>query len=417
MKKILILPVIIAAFISVSQAQSLSLKNFQLYGEGEIFGENTGSTGAVKSSFLLGVSFDIADNVKAAVAMGYQSFWGSDGLQGKPISTDLAAGEQGYLSDIKIVNANLTLDKFFNVDGLNLKAGRQFYGDEDSNIMYFGVRHDGGMMNAPITSLDALTVNYDSNNVKTSILYGQMDSAPNSPVIMGGDAIVSDIAGIFDVEAYLYDAKNNAINTSGTNQDLIGINVQDYTLAGIKPSVKYENFTASVEFAESFAGSGMFKNGVSQIDSNMVKIDAAYEIKSINLTPRATYFAAGGDGKSFVTFGNFFPGFVGFGGPNTDFLTQNGLDNTATYNNVRLFNVGADYALSSFVFSLDYFRYDYRNRPAGVPSDTDSEIDLIITYNFTDSFRLYAGIGEYIDKDRDFASSADLRAGLAYKIQ
>jgi len=404
MKKLLALAAVLATFASVSYAQTISLKNFQLYGEGQIIGTNNGNTGNVKANALLGLTFDVANNVKAAMALGYSSFWGENQLSGKPIDMDIlgATPSDGYLNTLRVVELNLTVDKLFNVDGLNTKIGRQFYGSEDSTVMYFGVRHGGNSLKfgSAVTSLDALTVNYDTNNVKASAIYAQMNenvtgTMPHAPELTGVDVKVSNIAKMVNVEAYVYDAKHPTF-----------LAVNDYGIMGIKPSVQFQGLTASLELARNST------SNIRNLGSSLIKFDVAYDIKEVGLTPRFTYFAAGGAGKSFVTFGNYVPGIVGFNLINQDAAGNN----TITYSNAQVVNIGVDYnSIKNLVLSLDYFHYSLRDNPANVGGN--GELALQANYALNDNIGLYAGVGEYIATNVNFGSDGIVRGGVSYKLK
>ena len=442
MKKVLALAAILAVFTVVSFADDLSIKNLKTYGEGSIIGlyENDDYAAGkgqmysnVYSQLLLGVSFDLNKNVQGAVAVGYESWWGENGLDGKSaiktpapsnnnVNNDLNNG-QGFFNQLRIVEANLTLNKFLDINGLKVKVGRQFYGDEDSAIMYLGVRHYHaektplpiflGLTNNKITSIDALTGYYEKGNVKADAIYGVV---ANPDVIGGGGggkgaAFSKSIAilgaklkysGLMkkkvNVEAYVYELDNANLIPGSVIQS------EGYGIYGIKPEVNIDDLKASLEIAQNYGA----KTGGIYYVSNMIKLDASYNLNKFKLNTRGAYVLIGGHDenynmdKTFYNAGNYRPGLI-FG--NEYFIIGN---------NQKIINLGADYKLKKYMFSLDYYNDSQRDGSTVF----GEEVDLFVKYKYAENVEVFLGIGHMFTED-GFNGNQDISKGLlgiTYKI-
>jgi hypothetical protein len=223
---------------------------------------------------------------------------------------------------------------------------------------------------------------------------------------VGAEGKYSNIADILDIEVYLYNLRDIY------NPPLII--AKNYTLLGIKPSLHIKDLTASVEFVKPFSGDGVFSNDIKSYDTILLKIDAAYNIKNINLTPRATFFMAGGKDKGVVTAGNYVPGLVG-----CPTITQND-DGFVGYANTIITNVGADYTYKKAVFSIDFLNYGLVSASNGSKYGI-SEIDISAAYEYDENISLFAGVGEAFgtdgyNQDVKFGSYASIQAGVTYKF-
>ena len=423
MKKVLVLTAVIAMFAASAFAQEISFKNFKVYGEGSIIGmyedynryrvnnynKSIDNYSTVYNQFLLGVTFDIHPNVQAAVALGYEPRWGDSYLDGKDISD---SNDKGYLNQVRVVEANITLNNVFDVYGLKAKLGRQFYGDEDSSVMFLGVRHYNaepgnwlfGLTANKITSLDALSGCYENGDLKINAIYGVFSS-----VIENGDSNIS-LSGVdvkytdiildtLNGQAYWYELEN-ANKASGSM-----LSTDKYGIIGVKPMLKKNDFKASLEVAFNYGAKTGYGDKYS---SNLIKADAAYEVKDLNLIPRAAYVLIGGyndkDGfdKPFFNAGNYTPGLI-FGQEDFD-----GSD-------FEIINGGADYAWNQYVLSFDYYNFSSRDTSAFY----GEEIDLFIKYRYTENIEIFAGIA-HMFASMNYNNGQDISKGMlgiTYKIK
>ncbi|MCL1901686.1 MAG: hypothetical protein FWG51_04750, partial [Firmicutes bacterium] len=326
MKKFLALA-FAALFSTSALAAEFGLKNFEFYGEGLVTGFSVSNSydttpptnmGFVNTMNILGVKFDVSDNIYANIAAGYVANWGDYSMfYGVPTYGKTV---QDYWYEIRIVEANLLFKDLFDCNKLSAKVGRQFYGDGDSMVMYFGPATNRFAFGADVYSLDALTLYYDNENIKANAVYANIyDQSGNSyssgnETIMGFD-IKYAAHEMFDVQAYLYDTENYYSTT------------RHNTLVGIKPAVKIDGFKASVELAKQFAGEQVFSDDETAYNTNFIKVDASFEIEKF--TPRAMFFVGGGEGKTFRDFGTFAPGLI--------------YSNTILNSDEQIINAGVDY--------------------------------------------------------------------------
>jgi hypothetical protein len=358
------------------------------------------------TNVLFGLSLEASKNIKLSLAAGYTGIWGEYGITGGEL---INRADQGYINKLKIVLANIEIDKVLGCDGLKAVIGRQFYGREDSTAIYFGVRHYQTLLNTLISSLDAISLNYKKDKVEASAIYANVDSTGRKDFILAGiEGKVSNIKDIIDLEAYLYNFRD--VPASVTR-----VALNNYTLLGFKPAVHVKDFKGSIEFVRPFSGDRVFSNETESFDTLLIKIDASYNIKNISLTPRATFFMVDGkNNKTVYTAGNYVPGLVG-----CPSLVQND-DGFIRYENTRIINVGADYAYKNAVFSLDFLNYGLAAAPTG--SDYSmNEIDITVSYQYDDNLSLFAGVGEAFGEGSsnntiDFGSEASIQAGVSYKF-
>ena len=87
------------------------------------------------SRVVAGLAADLTEDVKANVQFWYATGWDGS-TSGTAISSETS---DGYLQKIHLAEANVVLSNLF--DCFELTLGRQFYGDEDSALLYFGPRH------------------------------------------------------------------------------------------------------------------------------------------------------------------------------------------------------------------------------------------------------------------------------------
>ncbi|MDR1695055.1 MAG: hypothetical protein LBR69_00245 [Endomicrobium sp.] len=417
MKKILALAAVLAFTASSAFASESHLKKFKFFGEGSFYGYTYENTFAYpKYNFsgtgmyaVTGFHYGINENVSATFSLGYTDVWG-DGLEGMTASD--------FFDVLRIVEANVTFKNLFDVEGLKLKVGRQYYGDEDSSVMYFGIRRNqplrmlagagayGAGTVGSISSVDGASAYYKKGNIKANIMYGIVaNGGPNgNDTVMGGDFKYLNIADMFDAQAYLY------------SWDNLFYGQRKYTIFGLKPTFKKAGLKASLEFAKNFGGAEVFSNTAD--NTNLVKADVAYKIEKIGLTPRVMYGVFGGEFKGFYAFGNTNLGLIGG-------QTIISHPTAAAYFDNRIVNVGADYIKNKFTFSFDIF--DFGSRDGKDNKDAvkyGTEFDLVVKYAYDANTDFYAGIGhmfggkaaEAINDNAAFDSST-FQAGVTYKFK
>lgn len=312
---------------------------------------------------LAGLSADLVEDVRANVLFQYNDAWLS-GTEGNTV--------QNYWDEVRLAEANVVLSNLFCC--LEATVGRQFYGDEDSAVMYFGPNHYVfGMNKAP--SLDGAKLVYSDDFKTFTMLAGRVDYW--SPATVGADWTVYgldlklNLTDTLTAQVYGYDFMNSKYNAARDKKRHNGF-------YGAKATFAPEAATLSAEYARGYEANRLFREG--NDSPYMVKVDAALNMDVI--TPRAAFYYA----KGVVSpFGNYYPGLaIGhmLAGDDAPFARYSG-------DGVRMFNVGVDYVWNKFVFSLDGFSFQDRT----AKDASTWEADLVAKYNHNDYVQLFAGIG------------------------
>ena len=340
------------------------LKNVDLKGEIQtIAADAHHKAGLYKSGtnfrVLAGLSADLVEDVRANVMFQYNNAW---------LSATEGDTVQDYWDNVRLAEANVVLSNLFCC--LEATVGRQFYGDEDSAVMYFGPNHYVFGMNAA-PSLDAAKLVYSDDFKTFTMLAGKIvNSLTTDNVTVYGLDLKLNLTDTLTAQIYGYDFMNSRYNPADEKRH--------EGFYGVKATFAPEAATLSAEYARGYEANRLFREG--NDSPYLVKVDAALNMDVI--TPRATFYYA----KGLVSpYGNYYPGLaIGH------LLAGEGLP-LQTYGGegLRLFNVGVDYAWNKFVFSLD--GYSFQDRTA--KDSSTWEADLVAKYNHNDYVQLFAGIG------------------------
>lgn len=310
---------------------------------------------------LAGLSADLVEDVRANVLFQYNDAWLS-GTAGNTV--------QNYWDEVRLAEANVVLSNLFCC--LEATVGRQFYGDEDSAVMYLGPNHYVfGMNKAP--SLDGAKLVYSDDFKTFTMLAGKLVDATttNDNWTVYGLDLKLNLTDTLTAQVYGYDFMNSKYDAARDEKRHNGF-------YGAKATFAPEAATLSAEYARGYEANRLFREG--NDSPYMVKVDAALNMDVI--TPRAAFYYA----KGVVSpFGNYYPGLaIGHA------LAGHG-DSFAEYSadGVRMFNVGVDYVWNKFVFSLDGFSFQDRT----AKDSSTWEADLVAKYNHNDYVQLFAGIG------------------------
>lgn len=344
------------------------LKNVDLKGEIQTIAsdarhdKNKAYQSGTNFRVLAGLSADLVEDVRANVLFQYNDAWLS-GTEGNTV--------QNYWDKVRLAEANVVLSNLFCC--LEATVGRQFYGDEDSAVMYFGPNHYVfGMNKAP--SLDGAKLVYSDDFKTFTMLAGRVDYW--SPATVGADWTVYgldlklNLTDTLTAQVYGYDFMNSKYDAANDEKRHNGF-------YGAKATFAPEAATLSAEYARGYEANRLFREG--NDSPYMVKVDAALNMDVI--TPRAAFYYA----KGIVSpFGNYYPGLaIGH------VLAGAGSPFVYSLNGVRMFNVGVDYVWNKFVFSLDGFSFQDRT----AKDSSTWEADLVAKYNHNDYVQLFAGIG------------------------
>ena len=428
-----LLALIMALVLSAPASYAGILDSVKYYGEGAFYGLTAASYAVTMFYGTLGIKGNISENISAAAALGYTNLWGNNGgiysADGTPVSG--SGGGDGLLNTLKLVEANITFDKMFDIDGLKLKIGRQSYGDKESMVMYFGVRdhlgtgagtailgapsafdlyvHTGFL--SPITSIDAAVAYYENENIKANLMFAALTNnsifggSSSNFTISGFDFKYLNIANMIDAQAYFYDIENGALAGS--------VIARHYDIVGIKGTFHKEigenAIKASIEGAKSLAGKGILSNDVDRSDTGFIKLDASFNIAKIGITPRLSYGLFGfgkydvgsvtNYDKRFFSFGNYSPGLImGYG--------------HAWLSDDQILNLGCDYTLlKKITFIFDW----YNSSPVNGDEKAVNEIDFQAKYAFTENIDASIGIA-HLFANKSVNDVAYMHAGVSYKF-
>ncbi len=317
---------------------------------------------------MVGMSADLVEDVTVNLLGQYAYAWGTnnENLYG------FGSGRGG--DKARLVNANVALHNLF--CAFDLTVGRQFYGDEDSAVMYFGPNHYNAEIGAYAQAIDAAKLVY-SDDVKTftmiaGTIYDDARVIDNTKINIYGADLKVNLTNAVTAQVYGYDLRN----TGDLDLDGDGIDEDKHEgFYGAKLGMNVEAFRASAEYARDFGGKRLIKEHKGT--GYMVKADLATDIKAV--TARGTFLYAK---EGFEALGNYTPGLlIGhvLGGDIWDYSNKG----------IRLFNLGFDFKpAEKWVFSLDGYTFQARTGHA-----TTYEADLTAKYNHNEYVQLFAGVG------------------------
>lgn len=362
------------------------LKNVDLKGEIQTIASdvrhNTRAAGAYNSGtntrVLAGLSADLVEDVRANILFQYVTAWNGN-TQGDTV--------QNYWDNVRLAEANVVLSNLFCC--LEATVGRQFYGDENSAVMYFGPKHYNAKPEfLAAESLDAVKLFYSDDLKSFTVIAGKTsglgEQAGHDGASFYGMDFKLNLTDAFSAQVYGYNFRNVAAFNGQAYEE------KDSGFYGAKVAFAPEAFSVSAEYARNFAGDRLVKEGHNT--GYMVKADAALNVLE-KVTPRATFLYAK---EGFTAFGNYMPGLL---------VGQKLGGDIFAYSDegVRLFNVGFDFKpYEKWTVSLDGYAFQGRN---GHHAAT-FEGDLTASYAHNDYVELFAGIG-YAKYGNDSTYKAD----------
>lgn len=365
------------------------LKNVDLKGEVQVIGSDVrANEGDVYNSgtnlrVMAGASFNLVEDVRANLMFQYANAWGNAPLADQGFGTN-GRTAQDYLNDVKLAEANVVLSNLF--DCFELTIGRQFYGDENSAVMYFGPNHYNAERYGLANSLDAVKFTYSDDAKAFTVLAGRVVTTTNPADVTPAPTVLKDNASIYGADfklnltealkwqVYGYDLRNVAYATIDADGHVVNAADENVGFYGTKLAFAPEAFTVSAEYARNFAGDRLVKEH--KDTGYMVKADAALNLEAF--TPR---FAFVYSANEFNAFGNYMPGL----------LVGHSVDVFNAYDGkgLRLFNVGVDYNYGKWTFALD--GYSFQDRYATYAATL--EADLTAKYAHNEYVELFAGVG------------------------
>ena len=233
-------------------ASAAIVDNVDAIGEIEVIGANNNAqmsnANGAASRVMAGLSAELTEDVRANVQFVYNTPWNGNS-QGRAISSE-TAGDEGYLQDIYLAEANMVLSNL--MDRFELTLGRQFYGDEDSALLYFGPRH--GYMAAlasPVTSLDAAKLTYADDVKALTLIAGKTQNLMEAEAVRDADFYGIDfrmnLTDMVKAQVYGYTYRNN--DWQDEYQGFYGAKLSMMPQAG----------ALSVEYARGHNGSRLIK--------------------------------------------------------------------------------------------------------------------------------------------------------------
>ncbi len=329
---------------------------------------------------LAGASFDLVEDVRANLLFAYGNTWGraEAGSYGSTLNH--------YWDSVLLAEANVVLSNLFCC--LEATVGRQFYGDEDSAVMYFGPNHYNSEFDG-YRALDGVKIAYSDDFKTFTLLAGNIIYATGSTEeseIYGAD-LKLNLTDSLKWQVYGYDIKDVDGDKNGG-------------FYGTKLTFAPEAFTLAAEYARNFGGDRLVKEH--HDTGYFVKADAALNLEAF--TPRFTFVYTNG----FEGVGNYTPGLL-IG----DVLVSHGIDVLAQ--SLRLFNVGVDYTTGKWTFALDGFSFQERE---GHHAAT-LEADLTAKYAHNEYVELFAGIGyaKYGHAEADFGQKDNTKGQLGILVK
>ncbi len=389
MKKLLGLALALAV---AMPASAELLRNFELTGDVQVIASDVrhnintpadAMNSGTNLRVLAGGSFDLAENVRANLMFQYINVWGEGptaeiGTIGKSVDD--------YMNEVRLVEANVEMKEIFG--WLDVKAGRQFYGEEDSTVIYFGPRYYNAELNAMgynnnyASALDAVKFSYADDYWNVNVIAGEMAEGFITPTgdahgMYGADAKLR-MSDALSLQAYMYNFKSF-------------LGYDNFGFYGAKVNFAPEAFVLSAEYARNMAGDRVFK----EVGDNpyMLKLDG--KINMGDFTPRAAFVYS----KGFRALGNYRPGLlVG------DYA---GVETLAVLG--RIYNLGVDYKYDKWIFALDGFAFQDRT----AKTNAAYEGDLVVKYDYNDNIQLFAGAGYIKYGDLNIVPESDNVKGQA----
>ena len=383
MKKLLSLLAVAALLPVAANAEVLS--NVNLKGEIQTIASDVKNNEATyvrgtSARVLAGLSADLVEDVTANVMFQYANIWGNDISTGKTT--------QDYWDGIRLVEGNVVLHNLFCC--LEATVGRQFYGDEDSAVMYFGPNHYNAEFNGYVSSIDAAKITYSDDVKALTLVAGRIDGGVaaflNSTLAIPGlnagtvgglgsaDFFGADfrmnLTDALTAQVYGYDFRDAFVGPSGDVDS-------DAGLYGVKLALNPEDgIRLAGEYARNFGGDRLVKEHNNTGD--MVKVDAALDVKE--MTVRGTFYRAT---ENFFAYGNYTPGLlIGhvLGGDLAAYSAEG----------VAMFNLGLDMKpADKWTVSLDGFSFQTKD----VKHTATYEADVTAKYAHNENVELFAGVG------------------------
>ena len=263
MKKLLGL--LVAALVAFP-ASATVLKNVETKGEIQVIASdvkndvnkiyNHGATARV----LAGLKADLVEDVTANLMFQYANGWGNDNATGRTV--------QEYWNNVRLVEGNVVLHNLFCC--LEATVGRQFYGDENSAVMYFGPNHYNAEYNWLARSLDAAKVTYGDDFKTFTVIAGRVNRTHT---------------GIYSTDIYsMYGADLKLNLTDNLTAQVYGYDFRDVEDVDADKDLGFYGAKVALdgavrvagEYARNFGGDRLIKEH--NDTGHMAKVDVAFDV-------------------------------------------------------------------------------------------------------------------------------------------
>ena len=305
----------------------------------------------------------------------YANVWGEDVATG--------GNMQYYWDSVRLVEGNVVLSNLFCC--LEATIGRQFYGEEDSAVMYFGPNHYNAEFGGYASSLDAIKLAYADDFKAFTFIAGRVNQTAFGSSATGNIGAMHGIAPVgatFDIYGADFKVKlNEEVYAKIYGYDLR--DEQNVVFAdnhigfyGVKVGADMQAMRFAAQYNRNFGGKRLIKEH--EATGQMAKVDFAMDIDAF--TARAAYMYAN---DNFFAYGNYTPGLLvghDLGGRIWDYSTDG----------LSMFNLGFDMKpFEKWTFSLDGYTFqDRRFHHAAT-----WEADLTAKYAHNEYVELFAGAG------------------------
>ena len=377
MKKLLSL--LVAAVLFPAAANADVLTNVNLKGEIQTIASDATHNAVgvynndVSARVLAGLSFDLVEDVTANVMFQYANIWGGDDATGRSV--------QNYADTVRVVEANVVLHNLFCC--LEATVGRQFYGDEDSAVMYIGPNHYNAEFNGLTNSVDAAKITYGDDVKSFTVIAGKVNATMGGaatawaaiPPVPAAPFASWDVFGA-DFRVNLTDELTAQVYGYDMHDDDGVVFAKKHTgVYGAKLSLNTP-VRLSAEYARNFAGDRLVKEP--KDTGEMVKVDVATDLEKV--TVRGAFYYAN---ENFLAWGNYTPGLLighRLGGTLRAYSAEG----------VAMFNLGFDMKpADKWTVSLDGYSFQDKK----MKHTSTWEADLTAKYAHNEYVELFAGVG------------------------
>lgn len=390
MKKLL--GVLFALALVVPAMAGNIFSNVETYGEVQTIGsltENVVGDSSIRDTsnrVMFGLGLDLVEDVRANVSFLNTSYWGRSGTNGDNVND--------FFDKIYVSEANVAIGNVFGA--LDVKVGRQFYGDEDSSVMYYGPTHYRSAIQSPdgdnpgyanvrdAQSLDGAVVSYNGDKWAMNAIYAKIvDTFADNDQddSLAGWDVKANITNNLLVQAYMYDFRNG---TQASKE-------QHWGFWGVKPSYTDDIFTVSAEFAKNYEDQVFGQNNRGWLLKADAKVN--YTLPMLDFAPRIGYTHTE---KTFESMGNYMPGLI--------FSNRTG-QLYAGEDALRVLNAGVDFkfaALDKVSFALDYFAIKVGDANRSHADWLGNEFNLLAKYAVNEYVELHAGAGYMTNANPNF---------------